>query len=372
MLYDAFIAAVLLFTTWRGSAKGFAWQVAGIAALVLCFAFATPLSLFVAPFLRVQPPLDRWLAMLGIYLVFSFITYAVARGYRDWLEKKRFEEYDKHLGAVFGFLKGAVGGIVLTFFLVGLSPRSRELVLGTYSGFAAGWIMHELRPVMPAELNGLLAPYMETLDSERGAPPWIRAGSPPGKPTGDDDPFAGGAGPSAPGGGAGKGGDGPPESGDPLRSWEEKLLGLLARKLPRKSQFEIDDLVAELIENARSDEIETLAEELERAAPAAVDALLEQFLAAHREPDPRPSESASVDSKRTARLIEEIAEVLERDPRKRAARIREIEARLAGVSAAAAARAIEDWHSDLLAIDPDPDPQTDLAADLDERLRRQR
>jgi membrane protein required for colicin V production len=309
--------------------------------------------------------------MLGIYLVFSFITYAVARGYRDWLEKKRFEEYDKHLGAVFGFLKGAVGGLVLTFFLVGLSPRSRELVLGTYSGFAAGWIMHELRPVMPAELNGLLAPYMEKLDPERGAPPWIRAGSPSGNPPGGDDPFAGGA-PAAPQGGAEKGAGGPPESGEPLRSWEEELLGVLARKLPRKSQLEIADLVAELIENARSDEIEALAEELERAAPAAVDALLDRFLIDRREPDPRPSGSASVDSKRTARLIEEIADVLERDPRKRATRIREIEARLAGVPAAAAARAIEDWHSDLLAIDPDPDPQTDLAADLDERLRRQR
>src|SRR5687768_5200953 len=72
MAFDLCMLAVLVFTTVRGAMKGVAWQLAAIAALVLCFLFATPLSVVVAPLIHVDPPLNRWIAMLAIYLVFSF------------------------------------------------------------------------------------------------------------------------------------------------------------------------------------------------------------------------------------------------------------------------------------------------------------
>ena len=106
--FDLFICAMLLFTTIRGAAKGVAWQLAGIGALVLCFMFATPLSLSLAPMIKLAPPLNRWVAMLGIYLVFSFGTFAIARGFRGALEKAKFVEFDRHLGALFGLFKGGL------------------------------------------------------------------------------------------------------------------------------------------------------------------------------------------------------------------------------------------------------------------------
>src|SRR5262245_38343757 len=105
MWYDALMLAILLFTTIRGAAKGMAWQLAAIAALVLCFLFATPLSLVVAPSINLAPPLNRWVAMLAIYLAFSFGCFSIARLLRGWLEELRFTEYDRHLGALFGLLK---------------------------------------------------------------------------------------------------------------------------------------------------------------------------------------------------------------------------------------------------------------------------
>jgi uncharacterized membrane protein required for colicin V production len=42
MYYDALLLLILLYNTWRGAARGVTWQLAGIAAILLCFLFAAP------------------------------------------------------------------------------------------------------------------------------------------------------------------------------------------------------------------------------------------------------------------------------------------------------------------------------------------
>ncbi len=164
MWYDILTVAILGYSTLRGAMKGIVWQLAVIAAIVLCFAFSDPLSLKVSPYIPVDPPLNRWLTMLCLYLGFSFVSFIVARQLRDWIEKARFVEYDRHIGALFGFCKGVIICMVLTFFVVTLSEDARGQILRTYSGHAAAVIMDRLHPVMPAELHEVLAPYIHQLD----------------------------------------------------------------------------------------------------------------------------------------------------------------------------------------------------------------
>ena len=121
MWYDLLILAIIIFAAIRGAMKGFVWQLATIAALVLCFLFATPLSLALAPAIGVQPPLNRWIALAVIYALFSLLAFGGARMLREGIEKAKFVEYDRHLGSVFGLLKGVVIALVLTFFAVTLS-----------------------------------------------------------------------------------------------------------------------------------------------------------------------------------------------------------------------------------------------------------
>ncbi|MCY2963038.1 MAG: CvpA family protein, partial [Planctomycetota bacterium] len=166
MYYDALLLLILGYTTWRGSARGVTWQVAGIAAILLCFVFAAPLSLAVAPMIKVDPPLNRWIAMLGIYLAFSFGCFAAARTVRGMLETFQFQEFDKHLGGLFGFVKGAILCLVLTFFVVALSESAREKVLRTNSGRLAGYLLYKSSAVMPRELDGVLAPYFRKIEGE--------------------------------------------------------------------------------------------------------------------------------------------------------------------------------------------------------------
>jgi membrane protein required for colicin V production len=167
MWYDVLAVGVLVFAVIRGAAKGIVWQLATIAALVLCFAFSESLSLAIAPYITVKPPLNRWLAMFGLYVFFSFLSFAAARRLRSWIEKAQFVEYDRHLGSVFGFVKGVVFVLVMTFFAVTLTqqmPETRNSIFHSQTGKISAIIMDRLHPVMPDELHAVLEPYIHSLD----------------------------------------------------------------------------------------------------------------------------------------------------------------------------------------------------------------
>ena len=177
MYYDLLVLAILVIAVIRGAMKGFVWQLAVIGALVSFFLFAETASLAIAPLIDVEPPLNRWIAMLIIYLALSFVAFRVARGLRSWIEKAKFQEYDRHLGALFGLVKGVTFALVLTFFVVTISESQREKILHSYSGHAAALIMDRLHPVMPEELHDVLEPYIHQLDR----PGLLRWGLPPSR-----------------------------------------------------------------------------------------------------------------------------------------------------------------------------------------------
>ncbi|NNJ24500.1 CvpA family protein [Alienimonas chondri] len=161
MWFDLVVAAILLFCMVRGARKGFLWQLAAIAAVVLCFVFAETASLAIAPYLKIDPPLNRWVSMLLLYVACSFVCFAVARGLQNGLEKAKFEDYDRHLGGLFGLIKGAGIAVIVTFFAVTLSETARPSVLASHSGHAAAVVMDKLSPVFPEELGKVLKPYLD-------------------------------------------------------------------------------------------------------------------------------------------------------------------------------------------------------------------
>ena len=164
MWYDGIVLAIVVIATVRGAMKGFVWQLASIAALVACFAFAESTSVAVAPYISVDPPLNRWIAMLGLYVLCVFVAFLIARSLRGWIEKAKFVEFDRHLGLLFGFLKGVTFCLMLTFFAVTLSETARAHVFQSRSGYVAAIIMDRLHPVMPAELHDVLEPFIHRLD----------------------------------------------------------------------------------------------------------------------------------------------------------------------------------------------------------------
>ena len=173
MWYDLLTLVILMYAMFRGAMKGIVWQLATIAALLMCFFFSGSLSAAVAPFIRVEPPLNQWIAMLILYLGFSFVSFGVARVAHEMIETMRIEALDRHLGAILGLVKGGMFSLFLTFFLVTLSHAARETIINSESGYVAAVVIDRLDPVIPGDLHALLEPYIRRLDApeiERRAP----------------------------------------------------------------------------------------------------------------------------------------------------------------------------------------------------------
>ncbi len=164
MWYDLLTLCILMFATYRGAMKGIVWQLATIASLLLCFFFSGSLSMSLAPFIRVEPPLNRWIAMLILYVAFSFVSFGAARMLHEMIEQIKFDAFDHHLGAVLGLLKGGVFSICITFFLVTLSGPAREAIMYSESGYVEAVVIDRLSPVIPGNLHALLEPYIRRLD----------------------------------------------------------------------------------------------------------------------------------------------------------------------------------------------------------------
>ncbi|MBW3540267.1 MAG: CvpA family protein [Planctomycetes bacterium] len=345
MWYDLVVLAVLAYATVRGAIKGIVWQLAVIASLVLCFAFSESLSAVIAPYIGLKAPLNRWIAMFVLYIVFAFISFGIARQLREWIEKAKFVELDRHLGAVFGFIKGAIFALVLTFFAVTLSesaPGLRATVFESYSGKAAAIIMDRLHPVMPDELHDVLEPYIHRLDrpeldlrhahdrdpsgsADRAHNHTHHSHGPVSRPNDLNDDWHGNP-----------GGDAKPHipADDGFAPWGRGFFGWLDGK-------DGDD-----------------------ADPGAR--------------DPLPGPGGQTDDDRALRrrrdeLVQELATVLSDVPTTQAAFIDDIAGRLSGVPDRLAVLALDDWHADLVRFDPetDPDPETDYATPLETRIVRQ-
>lgn len=165
MWYDFVCLGILIFFTIRGAMRGVIWQIAGIAGIVLCFFFAQSISAAIGPKIKLEPPLNHWVVLFGSYLFFSFVAFGLARVLNEWVEKAQLKEFNRHLGAVLGLVKGVALCLVLTFMLVTVSSDAREALKDSRSGRYAAIIMDRLHPLMPEKLHDALAEYIHKLDT---------------------------------------------------------------------------------------------------------------------------------------------------------------------------------------------------------------
>lgn len=169
MWYDILVLGILVYFTVRGAARGMVWQLAGIAGIVVCFVFADAISAFAGPYVQLDPPLNNWVVLFGAYVVFTLISYVVAGQISEFLARVKLREFDRHLGAVFGFVKGVVLSLILTFLIVTMSEDARAALKQSRSGIAAAKIVktvHPYLPILPEQLVQALEKYIHLLDDE--------------------------------------------------------------------------------------------------------------------------------------------------------------------------------------------------------------
>ena len=399
-IFDFVVIAVLLYSTFRGLQRGFVWQLAWIAALVLCFGFAETLSVQLAPKIQqfapqATPPLDRWIAMLVLYMGFSFLSFGAARVLRGWIEKAKFVEYDRHLGGIFGLVKGLLICLMGTFFLITLSERARETVLNSKSGYAAAVIMDKLQPVLPQELAKILHPYVERLDPNHDPEALNAAQSEPFNALGDvlfgytaDPNNANSAGepgrlPGVDGGGLldrliGNGSIGNGSSNNGVTTGgtgvEQVSLEDFARNLPTNMSQEVRDQALNAFRNATPEQRDQIFKQVQSSLPGEVGGILDQFRGLQDRwnnfNNPPPATAGQPTASRD-NILDMIAKIRSDRDDVRSDFRQQVNQRLTGVPGNVATAVLQDWKADLGLDKTDPDPATNFRTLIDVRIYRQ-
>ena len=175
--YDILMLIVLVAATVFGAIKGLAWQLASIASITVSYAAAYHFREPFSQSINADPPWNRFLAMLILYVGTSLVIWVVFRMVSSTIDRLKLKEFDRQVGAAFGLAKGALYCILITLFAVTLmGPSGREKIVQSRSGFYIARVLDRSDAIMPPELHEVVGPYIERFDSQ------MRAGA-----AGDDD-----------------------------------------------------------------------------------------------------------------------------------------------------------------------------------------
>lgn len=171
MWYDTLTAVVLLLFAWRGASRGAIWQLAVVGSVVLCSVLAGQFVPQIEEHLPLRDPFRNWAAIGLLYLVLSLITFLLARYLRLKMEEKRFEEYDRHWGAILGIIKGIGLSLLVSSSAVVLVPDARPAIRSSHSGQVARRALDLFGPVLPSKLTaGLRSAFDDETESEPETP----------------------------------------------------------------------------------------------------------------------------------------------------------------------------------------------------------
>lgn len=174
--YDLIMIVVLAGATIFGFWKGMAWQIASLASLFVSYIASLKFSAQLAPFFvriagsfgyQLQPPLDRFVAMLAVYMGASFVIWTLFRFVSKAIDKVRLQAFDKQIGAMFGFAKGVLLCVVITFFAATLLPPAQgEAIVSSQSGRCIVALLDKADTVFPPELHQVLDPYINKIEQK--------------------------------------------------------------------------------------------------------------------------------------------------------------------------------------------------------------
>ncbi len=171
--YDLLMLAVLVGLTLYGYFKGMAWQVAYIASFVLSYFVAVRFADRVAPAITfVQPPTNKFAAMLIIYAISSLVVWMVFRIVRKMIDSVKMEGFDHQMGAIIGFVRGSLWCIGITFFAMTLLPSDtmKQHIVNSRSGGYIAVLLDRADQVFPPEIHQKLSPYLNRLGDELRQP----------------------------------------------------------------------------------------------------------------------------------------------------------------------------------------------------------
>lgn len=398
MWYDVLVLGILAFFAMRGAMRGFIFQIASLAGIVLCFLFADAVSTALSPYVHLDPPLNQWVVMVGAYLGFTLLCFLAARMLNEILEKCKLKEFDRHLGVVFGLLKGVLLVMIMTFFVVTVSEKARASLKNSYTGRYCAIIMDRLEPILPHRLHVALEDYIHLLDSpdlplhnrhdpfdtdhNHSSDSGLSLGTPstlPTFPVSNSNP-----------GSTGNGLWSQLESlfdskskqvisnalqnTDPqTRSQIEQKLNSLVSSIPPEDRARLQEQIVDIGSSQLQQYLDWKLRELETPAGTKTPVVAPIPGSPVSNPNPAPSSPpipSSGGSNQHA-LIQEIARVYSPLDNVQQNIHQDIQRRISGVPESISNAVLMDWRSDLYGIRPDPVPETGPDVTIEVRILRQ-
>jgi membrane protein required for colicin V production len=184
--YDILMLTVLVGAALFGAIKGFAWQLASIASILISYFVAYRFREPFSQSIQADPPWNRFLAMLILYVGSALIVWVLFRMASGTIDRMRLREFDRHIGFLFGLAKGGLYCILITMFVVTLmGERIREKVVHSRSGYYIAEVLDRSQAVIPPEIHQIVQPYLQRFDERfheirnQPWPPTSQAQQPP-------------------------------------------------------------------------------------------------------------------------------------------------------------------------------------------------
>ncbi len=165
--YDLIMLIVLGMATIFGAIKGFAWQVASLASIIVSYIVSYRFRFQVAEMIEAKPPWNQFLAMLILYVGTSFVIWVGFRLLSGAIDKVRLKEFDRHMGAAFGLAKGVIFCLLITMFAMSLlGPNQQAAICQSRSGYYIASALDRGVGILPKEIHDVVGPYLASLDSK--------------------------------------------------------------------------------------------------------------------------------------------------------------------------------------------------------------
>jgi membrane protein required for colicin V production len=163
--YDLIMLAVLAAATIFGFWKGFAWQVASIASIVVSYFAALKFADRLAPMISKNEPSNKFVAMLVIYAGTSLAIWMIYRAVGGAIDRVKLHEFDRQMGALIGFAKGVLFCIGITFFAVTiLGKTQRDQIIASRSGKYIVQVLDKADAVAPPEIKKVIGPLIDKVN----------------------------------------------------------------------------------------------------------------------------------------------------------------------------------------------------------------
>ena len=164
-IYDILMLVIIVGAALYGAIKGFAWQLASIASIVVSYIVAYRFREPFSQSIQAEPPWNRFLAMLILFIGTSLVIWVVFRMISNTIDRMKLREFDRQIGFLFGAVKGFLYCTLITLFAVTLMGKTiRSKIVASKSGHFIAEVLDRSDSVIPEEIHVVIGPYLDRFD----------------------------------------------------------------------------------------------------------------------------------------------------------------------------------------------------------------